>query len=92
VLAFRAFGHFALDRRWATRASKCSAIDYVEGEATFWAFYHMFGLWVHSLSLSINQSLNEILKTFLKIFINKSIKYRNLAHRKVVCRGQFIWE
>jgi hypothetical protein len=80
MLAFRALSHFTLHRRWTTRASKCSPIGYVEGETTFWAFYHVLGLCVHSLSLSINQSLSEILKTFLKITVSKS-KYCNLANK-----------
>lgn len=89
---FRAFRHFALYRRGTIRACKCPAICYVKVETTFRAFYNVLRLLIHSLSLSINQSVNEFLKTFLKILINKSIKYWNLLLRKVVCRGQFIWE
>lgn len=85
--AFRTLCHVALHRGWTTRASKCSAIGYVESKTTFRTFHQMLRLGIHYSPLSISQPLSEILKTFLK-----NIKYYNLAHMKVVCRGQLIWE
>lgn len=94
--AFRTFSHCTLYGRWATRASKCSTICYVEGKTAFRTFHYVFGLRIHSLSLSLIQPFNERLKTFLEMFpclyievltILKTIKYCNIVHIRVVCEG-----
>jgi hypothetical protein len=94
--AFRALSHFTLHRRWATRAGKCSAIGYVEGEAAFWTMHDMFQLRTPSLLFSLTQQTSEILKTFLMILNRfkaeiltslKTIKYPYSMHIKnCVCR------
>jgi len=93
---FWALGQCTLYRRWATRASKCSTVRYVEGKTAFRTFHHVFGLRSHSLPLSQIQPLSERLKTFLNILlclyievwtILKTIKYYSIVHMKVVCEG-----
>jgi len=90
--ALWALSHFALYRRWAARASKCSTIGYVEGEAAFRTFRHTFRLRRHSEQLTSNHSSKEMLKTFLeasqpfnaKILTTlKTIKYNALISMKI---------
>ena len=94
VSTFRAFRHSTLHGGWASRTSEGSAIRYVEGEAAFRAFNHMFRLRNHSMSLSLNELISEILKTFLKmlklfdakILMNlKTIKYAMQVYMEFVC-------
>lgn len=94
--AFRTFSHCTLYGRRTTRASKCSTICYVEGKTALRTFHYVFGLRIHSLSLSLIQPFNERLKTFLEMFpclyievltILKTIKYCNIVHIRVVCEG-----
>jgi len=63
----RILNHCALNRRWATGARECSAISYVEDKIAFRALHNLFGLRIHSLSLSLIQALNDRLITFLKM-------------------------
>jgi hypothetical protein len=95
MFAFRALGHAALYRGFATRARKCSTIRYIEGKPTFRALHYMFWLRAHSLLLSLNALLSKILKTFLRIFVQfdaiilttlKTIKYHDSKHMKIVPR------
>jgi hypothetical protein len=80
--------HCALYGRWATRTSKRSTIRYVECKTAFRTFHYVFGLRIHSLSLSPIQPLSERLKTFLKmlpclyieVLTILTIKYCNIAH------------
>ena len=64
---FRAFSHSALNRRWAARTSKCSAICYVKGETTFWTIQYMLRRRTSHSLLLLNQAFNEILKIFLRL-------------------------
>jgi len=83
---FRAFSHFTMHRRGATRTSKCPTVCYVKCEAAFWTFNYMLRLCFHYLLLPTNHPVNEVLKTFREISANLKSKYCNLMVRKVICK------
>jgi len=73
VSTFRAFGVFAVNRRWTSGTGKNSAVAYVKGETAFWTPNHTFRPLLHQLALSPSKTRCKVLKTLLV-----EVTYENL--------------